>query len=172
MTYGWSILIIAITLVILFALGVFNNIGGGVSSCIANSGFLCTNITLGSSYKGTPDTGHPYIGVDIGQVGQQWSNVYIIAVPDGQVITQPTGFTSNSVYYWGQIVGYWAYLNNLDSGSQEYITTVIFPGSPLIPSGSLTVGTKLSGTIYAMYSTSDTVNAIQEIGTFTAVDTS
>ncbi len=170
MTYGWSILIIAITLVALFILGVFNNLGGGSNACIANSGFLCTNITLGTSYSGSPDTGHPYIGVDIGQVGQQWSNVYIIAVPDGQVISQPSGYTSNSVYYWGQIVGNWAFLSSLGSGSQQYVTTVIDPNSPLLPSG-IKIGSKLSGVVYVMYSTSTTTNAIQELGRFTVVAT-
>ncbi|MEM0201231.1 MAG: hypothetical protein QXD23_02395 [Candidatus Micrarchaeaceae archaeon] len=170
MTYGWSILIISITLVILFVLGVFNNIGGGSNACIANSGFLCTNITLGSNYKGSPDTGHPYIGLDIGEIGQDWNNVYIIAVPDGQQITTAYGYTANSFYYWGQLVGYWGYLNNLNSGSEQYITTVIFDNSPLI--SSVKIGTKVSGTVYVMYSTSYTTNAITELGTFTVIASS
>ena len=49
-TYGWSILIIAITLVSLFELGLFNGKGGFVSqSCISESGYLCSNPILYTS---------------------------------------------------------------------------------------------------------------------------
>ena len=50
MTYGWSILIIAITLVSLFELGFFNGKGGSISQgCISESGYLCSNPILYTS---------------------------------------------------------------------------------------------------------------------------
>ncbi|MDE1865549.1 MAG: hypothetical protein KGH94_02835 [Candidatus Micrarchaeota archaeon] len=50
MTYGWSILIIAIVIAALFVLGVFNGTGsGGASACVALSGWQCTGLQLYSS---------------------------------------------------------------------------------------------------------------------------
>ncbi len=46
MTYGWSILVIAIALVSLFELGFFNASSGAPSVCIAETGFLCTETNL------------------------------------------------------------------------------------------------------------------------------
>ena len=43
MTYGWAILVIAIVLVALYALGVFNGTAFLQPSCIASSGYICTN---------------------------------------------------------------------------------------------------------------------------------
>lgn len=61
MTYGWAVLIIALVLVTLFDLGAFNN-PNIQTSCLAQTGFLCTNpiitnsgsvwVTLG--YSGGP----------------------------------------------------------------------------------------------------------------------
>ncbi len=45
MTYGWAILIIAVVLAALFAIGIFTNPGLGVS-CVAASGYTCTSIAL------------------------------------------------------------------------------------------------------------------------------
>ncbi len=48
MTYGWAILVIAIIVSILFALGLFGGSIGGVSnSCIPQPGFTCTNPVYG-----------------------------------------------------------------------------------------------------------------------------
>ncbi len=50
LTYGWSILIIAIALVVLFELGYFNGVNLGVpSECTAQIGFLCTTPNLNST---------------------------------------------------------------------------------------------------------------------------
>ena len=171
MTYGWSILIIAVTLVILFSLGVFSNVGGGSDSCIANAGFLCTNMTFRTSYPSGADQGHPYLTLDIGQVGQTWKNVYVIATPEGQQITSPSGFNSNDFTYWGQIVGVYGEVPSLNSGSEQYFTIIVDPLTPLLPQAP-TIGSKFSGTIWIMYSTPYTTNAIADIGTFTAVATS
>jgi hypothetical protein len=62
MTYGWSILIVAVVLAVLFSLGVFNaNSGGGTSACIALSGWQCTKLLLYSSGA---------LSLNIGVIGQ------------------------------------------------------------------------------------------------------
>ncbi len=50
MTYGWSILLIAITLAGMFELGIFNGSGNVLPTvCVAQSGFLCTNPQMNST---------------------------------------------------------------------------------------------------------------------------
>ncbi len=48
MTYGWAILVIAVVLGVLFDIGIFSLPNFG-SSCIAQSGFLCTNPILANT---------------------------------------------------------------------------------------------------------------------------
>jgi hypothetical protein len=49
-TYGWSILVIAVVVAVLFALGAFNGPNqGATSSCLAISGYQCTMPTLYSN---------------------------------------------------------------------------------------------------------------------------
>ncbi len=48
MTYGWAILVIAVVMVALFALGVFGG-NRGTSSCVATSGFICQNPVLNAT---------------------------------------------------------------------------------------------------------------------------
>ena len=51
MTYGWTILIIAVVIAVLFSLGVFNFNSGAVASgsCVAKSGFLCKTPVMASN---------------------------------------------------------------------------------------------------------------------------
>ena len=49
MTYGWAILIIAVVLGALFALGVFTGGAQISSSCQARAGYICQNPTLGTN---------------------------------------------------------------------------------------------------------------------------
>ncbi len=49
MTYGWAILIIAVVLGALFALGVFNSSSFLGSACVAQPGYLCQQATLNDS---------------------------------------------------------------------------------------------------------------------------
>ncbi|MGC8652322.1 MAG: hypothetical protein ACP5UH_03690 [Candidatus Micrarchaeia archaeon] len=46
MTYGWAILIIAIVIAALFSLGVFSSASYMGTTCIAESGFLCSKPVL------------------------------------------------------------------------------------------------------------------------------
>jgi len=49
MTYGWSILIIAVVIASLVELGVFNSVNSSPSSCIGVTGYSCTNPILYAS---------------------------------------------------------------------------------------------------------------------------
>ncbi|MCL5429948.1 MAG: hypothetical protein M1504_00535 [Candidatus Marsarchaeota archaeon] len=49
MTYGWAILIIAVVLGVLFQLGVFNAATFEGNSCLAYSGYLCSQQTLNTA---------------------------------------------------------------------------------------------------------------------------
>jgi hypothetical protein len=52
MTYGWSILFVAVVITVLFALGVFNTANNsGLSSCVPLSGYQCNNPILYSTGK-------------------------------------------------------------------------------------------------------------------------
>ncbi|MCL4371839.1 hypothetical protein M1373_00795 [Candidatus Marsarchaeota archaeon] len=73
MTYGWAILIIAIVLAALFSLGVFSSASLVGTTCLPNSGFLCS----GPVAHGTTFT------AIIGQAtGAAWSNVVLCFVPN------------------------------------------------------------------------------------------
>jgi hypothetical protein len=85
MTYGWSILVIAIVISVLFALGIFNSGSrGNTSTCIASSGWLCTTPSLYSS--GT-------LSLILGAFGQP---ITITGVGCSSNSTVPSSFQSTS----------------------------------------------------------------------------
>ena len=57
MTYGWAILIIAVVLAALFALGVFSGASLLGTSCVASSGYTCTNPVMNTAGVLTIDFG-------------------------------------------------------------------------------------------------------------------
>ena len=65
MTYGWAILVIAIIVSLLFALGLFSGGAGTPSGCTPQSGFSCTNPSYGTngiSATISQDSGQYYLG--------------------------------------------------------------------------------------------------------------
>ncbi len=65
MTYGWAILVIAIIVSLLFALGLFSGGSGTPSGCVPQSGFSCTNPSYGTngiSATISQDSGQYYLG--------------------------------------------------------------------------------------------------------------
>ncbi len=83
LTYGWSILIIAIALVTLFELGYFNGINSTLpSECIPQIGFLCNNLQLNS-------TGN--LTLTVGNNGGQ--NLVIIGLGCSNSSSTPTTFS-------------------------------------------------------------------------------
>ena len=75
MTYGWSILIIALALVSLFELGLFGNQHLQLpNSCLPIQGFLCTNPHLSTSGKVSLDLGSIGTGLTITSTGCSTNN--------------------------------------------------------------------------------------------------
>ena len=75
MTYGWSILIIALALISLFELGLFGNQHLQLpNSCLPIQGFLCTNPHLSTSGKVSLDLGSIGTGLTVTSTGCSTNN--------------------------------------------------------------------------------------------------
>ena len=134
MTYGWAILIIAVVMVALFALGVFSGSPLG-TQCLPQSGFECVNPTMSAA------TGN--LIVQVGQIGQTFASSNIFFVPTGAT---PTG---SAVY------------GVADGGVANAINPPLSSGQPVtvwIPVGTrgMTIGSTFSGALWLEYTTSTT----------------
>ncbi len=143
MTYGWAILVIAIVLVALYALGVFNGSAFLHPSCIASSGYICTNQTAlpnGAS--------NVLVGFSFGQNGG--SSVYnaIIGVAPQASGSSPAGFptqiTENAIC---------TKPCTLNAGNIQQVY-VLIPASEF-NSGNA-IGSQFSGYVWLNYSTTPT----------------
>ena len=137
MTYGWAILVIAVVLAALFALGIFN--GGTLpTACIAQSGFLCkvSSFSIPNAHSGTLST-------MIGQAtGTDWVTANIAFLNASQLST-PTASS------------YWSTAGNIVQFSGGIVTGGEVSAS--IPVNSLSsnvIGTSVQGQIWAQYTTS------------------
>ncbi len=169
MTYGWAILIIAVVLGALYSLGVFSNLGT-VTACVAQSGFLCSQLAFNASTRGP--TGLPSVTVKVGNGYQAWTNVYFAVVPQGQKITDTSVGNEGQPYdflYWSSWCG------GSDNNSNYFSS--LAPGQVVTPKinfcqtmvqGPLRLGAVARGTIWAMYSVPGQSNLVSEIGVFTA----
>jgi len=126
MTYGWAILIVAVVLGALYSLGVFNGAAFLGTSCIAASGFYCTNPTLSTG---------GVLTVTIGQAtGTTFKNAFLYFVPSG------TNFSTSDP---GTSIG------TLNSGQQVTASIPLGVGSPY--PAAYTLGTPLSGYLYLQF---------------------
>ena len=138
MTYGWAILIIAVVMVALFSLGIFNPSFG--TNCIPQSGYECTGAVFASSSGAMSAT--------IGQTtGTSWTTTNIIFLPQG-VSTSSLGpgiFTPAGNYV--------AVSGGLQSGQTVQLTIPVN-----VPEGShpVSVGSTTAGTLWAQYTTAST----------------
>ena len=83
MTYGWSILIIAIVLVSLFELGIFgSNSLSGNGACISQSGYLCTKVTLATN------------GILSATIGSAYGAITLTGIACTNNSAQPTSFNT------------------------------------------------------------------------------
>ncbi|MCL4373753.1 MAG: hypothetical protein M1360_02625 [Candidatus Marsarchaeota archaeon] len=134
MTYGWAILIIAIVLAALFSLGVFSSTSFTGTTCVASSGYLCSNPILhGGAF-----------GATIGQAtGTSWTATILCFVPSSA--TPPaSGATSCPT---GTGTGSYTVTNGLASGQSVQASFAL--------SGiSNTAGTVVTGSVWALYATS------------------
>jgi len=126
MTYGWAILIVAVVLGALYSLGVFSGAAFLGTSCIAASGFYCTNPTLSTG---------GVLTVTIGQAtGTTLNNAYLYFVPSG------TNFSTSDP---GTSIG------TLNSGQQVTVSIPLGVGSPY--PAAYTLGTPISGYLYLQF---------------------
>ncbi len=165
MTYGWAILIIAVVLAALFSLGVFAPRPS--NSCVGDPGFLCSGIQFSTNLNdfcgvGGAYTGFPSMNVIIGSTSNQWNNVFLAVVPQGQSITGiGSGGSKTDFKYWGTVTGHWAYISSLLPGQQSTVSICVNPNI-----ANPTIGSSFQGQIWAMYSTSFVTNALVEVGRF------
>ncbi|MFI5412719.1 MAG: hypothetical protein ACHQX1_02415 [Candidatus Micrarchaeales archaeon] len=148
MTYGWAILVIAIVLSALFALGVFNSSSVATNSCIATPGFLCT----GAIYSHA----NANIIVTVGQsTSFNWVGANFVFVPQGT----PTDAGIPMISFNSMPANTVLFTNGqgLASGGEALL---------VLPANSVTspipVGTTISGTIWANYEYLVTEQGIQQ----------
>ncbi|MGC8652080.1 MAG: hypothetical protein ACP5UH_02410 [Candidatus Micrarchaeia archaeon] len=134
MTYGWAILIIAIVLAALFSLGVFSSSSFTGTTCVALSGYLCSNPIL---HNGV-------FTATIGQAtGTSWTTTILcfvptsMAAPASGATSCPTGTGTGS--------------DSVNSGLSSGQTV---PASFTLSGISSTPGTVVTGSIWALYATS------------------
>lgn len=137
MTYGWSILIIAVVLGTLYTLGVFSAFNLGPSTCVSSTGFLCQNPTINNAGA---------LSFTFGYVGTAPLNITEIGCSSGS-------YFNSSKLSWSGISAM-----QLQSGGT---TTVYLPCN----GGSSTIlGTPFSGTIWVQYNIGNNLNQIEQIG--------
>ena len=143
MTYGWAILVIAIVLVALYALGVFNGSAFLHPSCIASSGYICTNQTASPSVGNTVQVGFSFgqnsgspvynaiIGVSPQASGSQASG-FPMQITENAVCTEPCTLDAGNI----QPVFISVPANEFSSGNQ--------------------IGSEFNGYVWLNYSTTST----------------
>ena len=143
MTYGWAILIIAVVIGVLYALGIFNGSGLLGSFCTAQTGYFCANPIL--------STNSPTLNVTIGQDTRlEWPAWKIFAV-------RGTAFNASSP----NITGSGAFYN----GEKQIVT---IPLNSIL-GNYIPIGTPFSGSLWAEYCNTPNCNTpdqVSEIGIF------
>jgi len=145
MTYGWAILIIAVVLGALFALGVFNQSGLSANACVAPAGFYCENAIF---YHGVVGSGSGSvvpgnIVLTVGQdTGAAWQNIFFVFVPAG------TGYTSGlpNVNFATPPTGISYAVGNMNTGSSTQVTLPVTGTS-----STVSIGTTETGEVWAQY---------------------
>ena len=139
MTYGWAVLVIAIIVSLLFALGVFNGLFGTPNVCAPQPGFTCTN----------PFYGTNGISATISQTsGQFYPGVWVFVVSSSEKIGGsglPENFSTsstNNMIYLGE-------LGPSQTVSIKFTNTTAGD----IPTANIPVGYPFSGYIWLGYCT-------------------
>jgi len=161
MTYGWAILIIAVVLGALFAIGVFSGTSFlGTASCVATSGYLCQNpILLPATSNAVLVTLTVVMGQNTGtnvynaffSIAPQGSGVNSYSFPttvvssNGVASTNGAGATTNFVPSSANNIG-----TLVSGGTSTYSFNLPITGSPWLASNAL--GGTLSGSIWLNYS--------------------
>ena len=139
MTYGWSILIIAIALVVLFELGVFNtSLLSGSNTCIAQSGYLCSQTSLATN------------GILSAQVGNSYGTITITGVTCTTSTQVPTSSSFNSISP--------VKINDGETTSLDFYC----------PLSSNTIGTPFNGKLWIIFTSGSSSQQIGEVGVVSA----
>jgi hypothetical protein len=134
MTYGWSILIIAVVLAALFALGIFGaGSNSGASACIPQSGFSCTGVLLVSN---------GVLSATFGVVGQTITITNTLCTQSASLPTSPSYSSVGPISL---------------SSSQK----TLLPFSCTLSSSNAPIGTSFSGYLWVQYKTSSGQQQVQ-----------
>ncbi|MDE1834043.1 MAG: hypothetical protein KGH64_01760 [Candidatus Micrarchaeota archaeon] len=93
-------------------------------------------------------------------------------LPQGQSISDTAigdETSPDDFYYWGQLYGQYYFTPSLASGQEVNAKIYISPTYPSQGNSQIGVGTKVAGTIWAMYTTPGNPNQLAQIATFSAV---
>jgi hypothetical protein len=155
MTYGWAILIIAVVLAALFALGIFNGSNLVTNACQASTGYLCQNAVFFHGIIGQGQAGN--ILVTVGQnTGTAWVSANFVFVPQGTPYVGGLPSISFISYPANTILSN----QGLQSGG---IATVTLPVNGFI-TNQINIGQPLTGSIWAQYVYIYTAGGIQQTG--------
>lgn len=148
MTYGWAILIIAIVLAALFALGIFR-LGQG-TSCNANAGLLCQNPILNVS---------GLLSVNIGQgITSNMYNVQIACAASSKGssnLPNPLTAFEFAQTNGGLVGGYLTYNSanslTLSGGSVVNLKGITCYASGATPLNTISIGSPFTGYLWINY---------------------
>jgi hypothetical protein len=164
MTYGWAILIIAVVLGALFALGVFSGSTLLGTSCVASPGYLCSNPIMLPSTNGQLDS----LSLTIGQnTGNTHSSAYIYCGNQSSTMnSNGAGFTAVGNNAGGNYIANEINGGTFASGTEYniFLQCAGFPGTS--QAAVSTVGTAFTGYIWEVYA-SGGANVVTKIATVT-----
>jgi hypothetical protein len=149
MTYGWAILVIAVVMVALFSLGI---LGGGSpfgTTCLAQSGYVCSSPTFSAS-SGT-------LYAKIGQAtGSSWVSANFVFVPSGTTTSTPLALFSAANINTQTTVANADFASGLIT--EQTVQANIYVVGPEIAGANTNtkIGQTYSGTLWAQYTTSAT----------------
>ena len=130
MTYGWAILIIAVVLGALFSLGVFSGTSLLGTTCIASSGYYCSNLVL---HGGT-------LSFTFGQnTGVNWAAANVFFLPSGSAAPSSVPGTCVNPFSSG-----------INSGQTVTVSLSGTCGGTSLPT---TLGSTIAGSVWAEYQT-------------------
>jgi hypothetical protein len=153
MTYGWAILIIAVVISVLFALGVFNTGSSITTACVPRSGFLCSSPSLHAGI----------LYVTLGQAtGMSWTNTVYYYDPTG---TSGCSYALSSGTTLVNTVWNTLTMSTTLSNTLQFIGTTTPPILP--PTAS--AGSAYQGTIWVSYNipTAGISNLCTQVATIT-----
>ncbi len=153
MTYGWAILIIAVVLGALFALGVFSGVGVG-TACVAGPGYLCQTITLGPngnlSFTFGQSTGSLIYNIGMGCASTSTSQ----GLPNpanAMVFIGTSGAATPNVVANSALTSNFAGSLNLGSGATTSVSALKCFSTTANALASPAIGTSFSGALWVNY---------------------